>query len=47
MHRLIPKLVVLAGIGVVVLIIVWKLQLGRRPDPGVVYINPNIEIGNR
>jgi hypothetical protein len=43
MHRAIPKIVVLAAIAAVVLGIYWKTQSGPPREPGVIYINPNID----
>ena len=43
MGRATPKIVVLAGIGLVVLAIYWMQREAPAPQqPGVVYINPNV-----
>ena len=43
MGRVLPKIVVLAAIGLVVIAIYGVIQrMSLRPDPGVIYVDPAI-----
>jgi hypothetical protein len=47
MGRTLPKIIVLAGIGLVVIAIYVTVQrLSSRPAPGVIYIDPGIGAQN-
>ena len=47
MGRTLPKLIVLAGIALVVIAIYVTVQrLAARPEPGVIYIDPGIGVQN-
>ena len=47
MGRTLPKIIVLAGIGLIVIAIYVTIQrLTARPPPGVIYIDPGIGVQN-